>query len=136
MKERGLFKRLGPSALFSVTVFGAFVLGGLKGNCLAGETLSWPQILQSRKSFRVVGSVLLVAAHPDDENTQLITYLARGRGYRMAYLSLTRGDGGQNLLGSEFGDERGLLRPRELLAPRRIDGGQQFFSRARDFGYS
>jgi LmbE family N-acetylglucosaminyl deacetylase len=94
------------------------------------------EILQDLKNFRVVGSVLMIAAHPDDENTQLITYLARGRGYRMAYLSLTRGDGGQNLLGPEFGDELGVIRTQELLAARRIDSGQQFFSRARDFGYS
>ena len=78
----------------------------------------------------------MIAAHPDDENTQLITYLARGRGYRMAYLSLTRGDGGQNLLGPEFGDELGVIRTQELLAARRIDSGEQFFSRARDFGFS
>jgi LmbE family N-acetylglucosaminyl deacetylase len=94
------------------------------------------QILQDLRSFNQLGSVLYVAAHPDDENTQLITYLARGRGYRTAYLSLTRGDGGQNVLGSEFGDELGVIRTQELLAARRLDGGQQFFSRARDFGYS
>ncbi len=97
---------------------------------------SGPAILQDLRSFNELGSVLYVAAHPDDENTQLITYLARGRGYRTAYLSLTRGDGGQNVLGPEFGDELGVIRTQELLAARRIDGGQQFFSRARDFGYS
>ncbi len=95
-----------------------------------------PEILQEMRSFREFGSVLYVAAHPDDENTQLITYLARGRGYRTAYLSLTRGDGGQNLLGPEFGDVLGVIRTQELLAARRVDGGRQFFSRARDFGYS
>jgi LmbE family N-acetylglucosaminyl deacetylase len=94
------------------------------------------QILQDLRSFNQLASVLYVAAHPDDENTQLITYLARGRGYRTAYLSLTRGDGGQNVLGPEFGDELGVIRTQELLAARRLDGGQQFFSRARDFGYS
>jgi LmbE family N-acetylglucosaminyl deacetylase len=94
------------------------------------------QILQDIKSFRTTATVLLIAAHPDDENTQLITYLARGRGYRMAYLSMTRGDGGQNLLGPEFGDELGLIRTQELLAARRIDSGIQFFTRARDFGFS
>jgi LmbE family N-acetylglucosaminyl deacetylase len=93
-------------------------------------------ILQELHSFQVFGSVLYVAAHPDDENTQLITYLARGRDYRTAYLSLTRGDGGQNLLGPEFGDPLGVIRTQELLAARRVDGGRQFFSRARDFGYS
>jgi len=95
-----------------------------------------PEILQELRGFREFGSVLYVAAHPDDENTQLITYLARGRCYRTAYLSLTRGDGGQNVLGPEFGDELGVIRTQELLAARRVDGGRQFFSRARDFGYS
>ena len=83
-----------------------------------------------------MGTVLYVAAHPDDENTQLITYFARGRGFRTAYLSVTRGDGGQNAIGNEFGDELGVIRTQELLAARRIDGGRQFFTRAIDFGFS
>jgi LmbE family N-acetylglucosaminyl deacetylase len=93
-------------------------------------------ILQELKNFREVGSVLYIAAHPDDEDTQLITYLARGRHYRTAYLSVTRGDGGQNVLGAEFGEELGVIRTQELLAARRLDGGEQFFTRAMDFGYS
>ena len=93
-------------------------------------------ILQDMDSFDTMGSVLYVAAHPDDENTQLIAYLARGRHYRTAYLSLTRGDGGQNVLGPQFGDELGVIRTEELLAARRIDGGRQYFTRAVDFGYS
>jgi LmbE family N-acetylglucosaminyl deacetylase len=93
-------------------------------------------ILQDLQGFRQMGSVLYVAAHPDDENTQLIAYLARGRSYRTAYLSLTRGDGGQNVLGPEFGDALGAIRTQELLAARQVDGGRQFFTRARDFGYS
>jgi LmbE family N-acetylglucosaminyl deacetylase len=93
-------------------------------------------IAQDLRSFGQFGSVLYIAAHPDDENTQLIAYLARGRACRTAYLSLTRGDGGQNLLGPEFGDLLGVIRTEELLAARRLDGGIQFFSRARDFGYS
>jgi LmbE family N-acetylglucosaminyl deacetylase len=95
-----------------------------------------PQVLQDLRSFRELGSVLYVAAHPDDENTQLITYLARGRGYRTAYLSVTRGDGGQNESGPEFGEKLGLARTQELLAARRLDGGHQFFTRALDFGFS
>jgi LmbE family N-acetylglucosaminyl deacetylase len=95
-----------------------------------------PAILQDLYSFREMGSVLYVAAHPDDENTELIAYLSRGRHYRMAYLSLTRGDGGQNVLGPQFGEELGLIRTQELLAARRIDGGRQYFSRAVDFGFS
>jgi LmbE family N-acetylglucosaminyl deacetylase len=93
-------------------------------------------ILQQLQSFREMGSVLYIAAHPDDENTLLIAYLARGRNYRTAYLSLTRGDGGQNMLGPEFGEELGVARTQELLAARRLDGGRQFFSRAIDFGFS
>jgi LmbE family N-acetylglucosaminyl deacetylase len=95
-----------------------------------------PEILQQLHSFCEMGSVLYIAAHPDDENTELITYFARGRNYRTAYLSLTRGDGGQNVLGPEFGNEIGVIRTQELLAARRIDGGRQFFSRAVDFGFS
>ncbi len=95
-----------------------------------------PEILQQLRGFREMGSVLYVAAHPDDENTELITYFAKGRNYRTAYLSLTRGDGGQNVLGPEFGEEIGVIRTQELLAARRIDGGRQFFSRAVDFGFS
>lgn len=93
-------------------------------------------IEQELRSFNTVATVLHIAAHPDDENTQLITYLARKRGYRTAYLSLTRGDGGQNEIGPEFGEKLGVARTQELLAARRIDGGRQFFTRAIDFGYS
>jgi LmbE family N-acetylglucosaminyl deacetylase len=93
-------------------------------------------ILRELRGFRETGSVLYVAAHPDDENTQLIAYLARGRGYRTAYLSLTRGDGGQNVIGPELFEELGVIRTQELLAARRLDGGRQFFTRAIDFGYS
>jgi LmbE family N-acetylglucosaminyl deacetylase len=84
----------------------------------------------------VLGSVLYIAAHPDDENTRLITYFSRDKLYKTGYLSLTRGDGGQNLIGNEQGIELGLIRTQELLAARRIDGGEQFFTRAYDFGYS
>lgn len=80
--------------------------------------------------------MLHVGAHPDDENTQLITYLSLGRGYRAAYLSLTRGDGGQNELGRDFDEKLGVARTQELLAARRFDHGRQFFTRAIDFGYS
>jgi LmbE family N-acetylglucosaminyl deacetylase len=84
----------------------------------------------------VTGSVLYVGAHPDDENTAMLAYLARGRGARTAYLSLTRGDGGQNLLGTEKGEMLGVVRTQELLAARRVDGAQQFFTRAIDFGFT
>src|SRR5271155_2872816 len=100
------------------------------------EPLTSAAILQQLKSFDEMGSVLHIAAHPDDENTQLIVYLARGRHYRTAYLSLTRGDGGQNVIGPEFFEELGVIRTQELLAARRLDGGRQFFTRAIDFGFS
>lgn len=80
--------------------------------------------------------VLVIGAHPDDEDTQLITWLARGREVETAYLSLTRGDGGQNLIGNELGEALGAIRTEELLAARRIDGGHQYFTRAFDFGFS
>ena len=86
--------------------------------------------------LNVVGSVLMIAAHPDDENTALLAYLARGRKVRTGYLSLTRGEGGQNLIGAEQGDALGVIRTEELLAARRIDGAEQFFTRAIDFGFT
>jgi len=86
--------------------------------------------------LNVVGSVLMIAAHPDDENTALLAYLARGRKVRTGYLSLTRGEGGQNLIGAEQGDALGVIRTQELLAARRIDGAEQFFTRAIDFGFT
>lgn len=93
-------------------------------------------IHEAIKKLNVLGSVLYVAAHPDDENTRLITYFTKEKLYRTAYLSLTRGDGGQNLIGPELYELLGVIRTQELLQARRIDGGNQFFSRARDFGFS
>lgn len=93
-------------------------------------------IYQQLQKLNTVGSVLYVAAHPDDENTQMISYFANGLHLRTGYLSATRGDGGQNLIGTEIGEQLGLIRTQELLAARRIDGGEQFFSRAIDFGFS
>src|SRR5438132_9039942 len=119
--------------------FWAALMAILAGSSDVGDAAEPPMgamILQQLRSFATVGSVLYVAAHPDDENTQVITYLARGRGYRTAYLSLTRGDGGQNLLGPQLGEALGVARTQELLAARRLDGGQQYFTRAKDFGYS
>src|SRR5690554_5764739 len=93
-------------------------------------------ILQEIKKLNVVGNALYLAAHPDDENTRLISWLENERLVRTAYHSLTRGDGGQNLIGTEKGAAMGILRTQELLEARKIDGGEQFFSRAVDFGYS
>ena len=80
--------------------------------------------------------VLVIGAHPDDEDTELLTVLVRGMGAEAAYLSLNRGEGGQNLIGPELGMALGLLRTEELLAARRLDGAGQFFTRAYDFGFS
>jgi LmbE family N-acetylglucosaminyl deacetylase len=93
-------------------------------------------IQQNFKKLNVLGSVLYVAAHPDDENTRLLAYLAQEKHYRTGYVSLTRGDGGQNLIGNEQSELLGLIRTQELLAARRIDGAEQFFTRANDFGFS
>lgn len=94
------------------------------------------EIRLKMRKLNVLASVLYVAAHPDDENTRVIAYLANDRLATTAYLSMTRGDGGQNLIGPEIRDLLGLIRTQELLAARRIDGGQQFFTRANDFGFS
>jgi LmbE family N-acetylglucosaminyl deacetylase len=93
-------------------------------------------IQQNFKKLDVLGSVLYVAAHPDDENTRLLAYLAQEKHYRTGYLSMTRGDGGQNLLGNEQSELLGLIRTQELLAARKVDGAEQFFTRANDFGFS
>ena len=121
--------------MVAMAVSTAIVIG-FSGLGHADERPTGPEILQQLHSFATMGSVLYVAAHPDDENTRVITYLARGRGYRTAYLSLTRGDGGQNLLGPQFGEQLGVARTQELLAARRLDGGGQYFTRAKDFGFS
>ena len=94
------------------------------------------EIHESIKKLNFLGSVLYVAAHPDDENTRLISYMANKVKARTAYLSLTRGDGGQNLIGPELRELLGVIRTQELLAARRTDGGEQLFTRANDFGYS
>ena len=91
---------------------------------------------QALAKLRTLGSVLFIAAHPDDENTALLAYLSKEKGYRTGYLALTRGDGGQNLIGTERGNALGVIRTQELLAARALDGAEQYFSRAVDFGYS
>jgi LmbE family N-acetylglucosaminyl deacetylase len=125
--------RAGRVRLVSILLAAGVVGGRAFG---APPPASTADILQELHSFREMGSVLYVAAHPDDENNRLLPYFARGRGWRTAYLSLTRGDGGQNLIGPELGAELGVIRTQELLAARRIDGARQFFTRARDFGFS
>ncbi|HBR52750.1 MAG TPA: LmbE family protein, partial [Flavobacteriaceae bacterium] len=94
------------------------------------------EIYHNLQKVNFIGSALYIAAHPDDENTRLISYLANDVKARTAYLSLTRGDGGQNLVGPEIRELLGVIRTQELLAARRTDGGSQLFTRANDFGYS
>lgn len=119
--------------LFSIGVFVAFCCNALAQSPLFPTS---GDIYLGLKKLNVLGSVLYFAAHPDDENTRLLTYFSKEKLYRTGYLSLTRGDGGQNLIGDEQGIELGLIRTQELLSARRIDGAEQFFSRAYDFGYS
>ncbi len=111
----------------------------LGGNAHATEPpreMDSAQIRLALEKLNVLGRVLYVAAHPDDENTNLIAYWSNGALYDTAYLSLTRGDGGQNLIGPELRDQLGVIRTQELLAARKIDHGRQFFTRANDFGFS
>lgn len=100
------------------------------------ETVTAAEIFLRLKKLNVLGTALYIAAHPDDENSRLIAYFSEDRLYRTGYLSMTRGDGGQNLIGDEQGVELGLIRTQEMLAARRVDHAEQFFSRAFDFGFS
>ena len=94
------------------------------------------EIYNQIQKLNFLGSVLYIAAHPDDENTRLLSYLSNEKMARTGYLSLTRGDGGQNLIGPELRELLGVIRTQELIEARKIDGGEQFFSRANDFGFS
>ncbi len=93
-------------------------------------------LVQILKKLNTSTSALMIGAHPDDEDTALLAYLARGESARTAYLSLTRGDGGQNIMGTELGEALGIIRTEELLQARRLDGAEQFFTRAYDYGFS
>lgn len=93
-------------------------------------------LMQLLKRLNTTASVLMIGAHPDDEDTALLAYLARGENARTAYLSLTRGDGGQNIIGPELGEALGVIRTEELLQARRLDGAEQYFTRAYDYGFS
>ena len=101
-----------------------------------GQIPDGAELALALQKLNVLGAALFVGAHPDDENSSVLAYLSKGRCLRTAYLSVTRGEGGQNLIGSEKGPEIGLLRTQELLSARRIDGAEQFFTRAVDFGYT
>lgn len=104
--------------------------------CGQADNNSGSTIQKQIEKLNVLDKVLYFAAHPDDENTRLISYLSKGKNVTTAYFSLTRGDGGQNLIGDEKGALLGIIRTQELLAARKLDGGTQYFSRAIDFGYS
>src|SRR5215467_8946906 len=119
------------AVLLSVDLFLLFSL-----NAQTPAIINSAEIFLRMKRLNVLGTVLYVAAHPDDENSRLIAFLAKDKLYRTGYLSMTRGDGGQNLIGDEQGVELGLIRTQEMLAARRVDGAEQFFTRAFDFGYS
>ncbi|MGD0201861.1 MAG: PIG-L family deacetylase [Bryobacteraceae bacterium] len=119
--------------------FRSLVVSLLAAAAILGAQERPPEAVETRLALdrlRVLGSVLMIGAHPDDERTDTLAYFARGRLMRTAYLSVTRGEGGQNLLGPEQGDLLGLIRTQELLAARRIDGAEQYFTRAIDFGFS
>ncbi len=119
--------------MFSPVFLSAVLLSPLQSQRnIAGEV----EIRQALEKLDTLGSVMMIGAHPDDENTALLAYFSRGLHMRTAYLSLTRGEGGQNLIGSEQGDELGIIRTQELSAARKIDGAEQFFTRAIDFGFS
>lgn len=127
-----------PSALrlFAVALFPVFSFNFQLSAQRPPAQPNAAEILHRMQKLNVLGSVLYIVAHPDDENTRLIAWLANGKKVRTGNLSLTRGDGGQNLIGPELGDALGIIRTQELLEARRIDGGEQFFTRAVDFGYS
>ena len=117
-------------------MFRIFTLLFLVPLLISSQQLSSNEIFHRFKKLNVLGNVLYLAAHPDDENTRFISYCANEKLFNTGYLSLTRGDGGQNLIGTEIREELGIIRTQELLSARRVDGGQQFFTRANDFGYS
>ncbi|MCB2377702.1 PIG-L family deacetylase [Hymenobacter sp. BT635] len=127
--------RFRAAALLALLITNYSLLIG-SAQAQAPKTYTSSEILLGLKKLNVLGSVLYVAAHPDDENTRLIAYMANGRLLETGYLSCTRGDGGQNLIGPELREQLGVIRTQELLAARRIDGGRQFFTRANDFGFS
>ncbi len=128
-------KKLFKSPAFKLLHFTFYIFCFTFLNAQPPPSYSSSEIYLQLNKLNVLGSVLYIAAHPDDENTRLLAYFSKEKQYRTGYLSLTRGDGGQNLIGDEQGIELGLIRTQELLSARRIDGAEQFFSRAYDFGY-
>ena len=121
-------------SLFYLIIILLFPVNSLKSQEI--QFYSSSNIISMLDKLDVFGKVLYVAAHPDDENTRLIAYLSNEMKYETAYLSATRGGGGQNFIGTHLKENLGLIRTHELLEARKIDGGKQFFSSAIDFGYS
>ncbi|MFT6053226.1 MAG: LmbE family N-acetylglucosaminyl deacetylase [Roseivirga sp.] len=113
-----------------------FIFAIVQSNAQGPVKLDAAEIKQALNKLNVVGTVMYLAAHPDDENTRLIAFMANEKNLRTSYLAMTRGDGGQNLVGTEIREYLGIIRTQELLAARRTDGGEQFFTRANDFGFS
>ena len=119
-----------PLEKISMRILYSFLIVSLLSFTMAHAQKPSAEILAQINKLKTVGSVLYIAAHPDDENNSFLPYLTKQRMFRTAYLSLTRGDGGQNLIGKEQGVELGMIRTQELLAARRIDGAEQYFSSA------
>ncbi|OFY64309.1 MAG: hypothetical protein A3H98_13635 [Bacteroidetes bacterium RIFCSPLOWO2_02_FULL_36_8] len=113
-----------------------FLISGIAISQPLPQSLNSSELRLALKKLSVAGSVLYIAAHPDDENTRLLSFLANEKLVITSYLSITRGDGGQNLIGTEQGDLLGMVRTQELLSARKIDKARQYFTRARDFGFS
>jgi LmbE family N-acetylglucosaminyl deacetylase len=128
-KKNYIIKR--PFLLFAIIVL---FMGSIESQ--VPKKLTSGEIYQNLEKLGVLGSVLYIAAHPDDENTRLISYMANEKKAMTTYLSLTRGDGGQNLIGPEISELLGVMRTQELLMARTVDNGNQMFTRANDFGYS
>ena len=132
-----LFKKLNfKKFAFATLVFVCFLPPSVIQAQVAPKKVTSSDIYDALKKLQVLGTVMYVAAHPDDENTGMISYFANARHIDVTYLSLTRGDGGQNLIGTELREYLGALRTQELLMARATDGGKQLFSRANDFGFS
>lgn len=131
-------KRFGSGGVRRVVLSGVLVAVAIAGCVVArgDAAIGAGEVWRALEKLRVLGSVLYIAAHPDDENTAMLAYFAGGRQLRTAYLSLTRGNGGQNLIGPEQAPLLGVIRTQELLAARALDGAEQYFTRAVDFGYS
>ena len=124
------------SRIYTQLLFVIFLFSFSNTNAQYQKIETSGEIYNALEKFGVLANVLYVAAHPDDENTRMISYLSNEVKANTRYLSLTRGDGGQNLIGPEIKELLGVIRTQELLAARRVDGGSQMFSRAYDFGYS